>query len=96
MLALFVMASTAFLLSCRRSSPPSQASHTGEIVIAPQFGLADKFSEGLAAVRVGDDQTGKYGFIDKQGKFVVNPQFVFGGGFKGELARVQVTDGKAT
>lgn len=36
---------------------------TGQIVINPQFDEAQPFSEGLAAVRIGDDETGKWGFI---------------------------------
>jgi hypothetical protein len=45
------------------------------IVIPPQFAAAGPFSDGLAAVRIGDDHTGKWGYIDKQGKMVINPQF---------------------
>ena len=41
---------------------------TGQFVINPQFDLADGFSEGLAAVKLGDDETGKIGFIDTQEK----------------------------
>lgn len=49
---------------------------TGKIVITPQFdnALNDEgrtFSEGLAAVKVGD----KWGYIDKSGKFVIPPKF---------------------
>ena len=49
---------------------------TGKIVINPQFDstvTADgvTFSEGLAAVYVGD----KWGYIDKTGKFVIPPKF---------------------
>ena len=35
----------------------------GTFVINPQFDLARGFSEGLAGVRIGDDKTGKWGFI---------------------------------
>jgi hypothetical protein len=48
---------------------------TGTFVINPQFDDALPFSEGLAAVRIGDFETGKWGFIDKTGSFVINPQF---------------------
>ena len=49
---------------------------TGKIVITPQFDSASSdegrtFSEGLAAVKVGD----KWGYIDKSGKFVIPPKF---------------------
>jgi hypothetical protein len=57
------------------------------------------FAGGLAAVRVGDAKTGKWGFIDKTGKFVINPQFdktagedPFGGEFLDGLAAVRVGD----
>ena len=36
---------------------------TGHFVINPQFGLANSFSDGLAQVRIGDDETGKWGYI---------------------------------
>ena len=29
----------------------------------------------LARVRIGDSTTGKYGYIDKTGKYAINPQF---------------------
>ena len=49
---------------------------TGKIVISPQFDSTLNedgvtFSEGLAAVYVGD----KWGYIDKAGKFVIPPKF---------------------
>jgi hypothetical protein len=43
--------------------------------VKPQFDDAMPFSEGLGAVRIGDEESGKYGFIDKKGNYVVNPQF---------------------
>lgn len=61
---------------------------SGKLVINPQFDSAAAFSEGLAAVRLGGGPDfdprpwspfhgggGRYGFIDKDGKFVINPQF---------------------
>lgn len=41
------------------------------MVINPQFDYAGEFSEGLAMVKVGD----KWGYIDKTGEMVINPQF---------------------
>jgi len=41
---------------------------TGKIVIEPQFDYAYKFSEQLARVRIGDEKTGKYGYIDTIGR----------------------------
>jgi hypothetical protein len=43
---------------------------TGRLIIPFQFDTADYFSEGLAAVGIGE----KTGYIDKTGKFVVPPQ----------------------
>ncbi len=40
---------------------------TGSCVINPQFDGASSFSEGFARVRIGDNTTGKHGFIDKTG-----------------------------
>jgi hypothetical protein len=40
-------------------------------IVQPKFDNAGSFSEGLAAVKVGD----KWGFIDKAGKMVIEPQF---------------------
>jgi len=44
-------------------------------VIPPQYDAASDFSEGLAAVRIGDWKKGKWGFIDKAGREVVPPQY---------------------
>jgi WG containing repeat len=51
----------------------------GKIVINPQFRIANKFSEGLACVAVGEYPNIKFGFIDKTGHFVINPQFAAAG-----------------
>ena len=32
---------------------------------------------GLAAVRVGNEESGKYGYIDMQGNMAIEPQFAF-------------------
>ncbi len=61
----------------------------GEVVIEPQFDLAQDFTEGLACVRIGD----KEGFIDKTGKIVIEPQYKRAFNFVDGLAAVEV-DGK--
>ncbi len=43
-------------------------------------------SEGLARVQLGN----KYGFIDRSGQMVINPQFGFAESFSEGLARVQL------
>ena len=58
----------------------------GKIAINPQFGEAELFSQGLAAVKVKD----KWGYIDRSGTLMVVPQFEFADGFKGGLAAVAV------
>jgi len=44
----------------------------GEYVILPKYDELRKFSEGLAACRIGD----KWGFIDKKGNMIIPPQFL--------------------
>ena len=62
------------------------------MVIAPQFVMVDSFSDGLAAVYVGDPTTGKWGFINKHGEMAISPQFRLTGPFKGGLAAVLIGD----
>lgn len=49
----------------------------GKIVIPVQFGWAERFVNGLARVGLDDEnppyENKKYGYIDKEGKFVFNP-----------------------
>jgi hypothetical protein len=86
MKALFVLLFLSVLFGCQKN--PDQASspvaapaatkvteQTGRVVINPQFDAALRFADGLAAVRIGDENTGKWGYIDKQGKMVINAQF---------------------
>jgi hypothetical protein len=67
---------------------------TGKFVINPQFSGASNFSEGLAAVLIGDEETGKWGFIDKNVKFIINPQFTLASQFSEGLAAVLIGDEK--
>src|SRR5207249_10656305 len=53
-----------------------------------QFDHAASFYEGLAAVRLGQ----RWGFIDKNGDFVINPQYHEAGGFGNGLAPVKSAD----
>ena len=55
-------------------------------VINSRFDGADPFSEGMAAVLVGK----KWGYIDKTGKIVIEPQFAGNRAFGDELAPVLV------
>jgi hypothetical protein len=47
---------------------------TGTVVIGP-FEWSTSFSEGLAAVGFGEDDAVKWGFIDRTGAVVIQPQF---------------------
>lgn len=58
---------------------------TGEVVIQAQFNSAQKFSEGLARVGLGD----QVGYIDQTGKIVIQPNYLWGGKFCEGLARVR-------
>jgi hypothetical protein len=44
-------------------------------VIEPIFDEVNYFSEGLAAVRIGDENSGKWAFIDERGKIILPPKF---------------------
>lgn len=58
--------------------------------IPQQFEVANKFSDGLAAVRI----DGRYGYIDQTGRIVIAPQFEAVGPFTGDYAEVQI-DGRS-
>ncbi len=70
-------------------SPPPRPSDA-LIRIAPRFGSAAAFSEGLAAVSVGDEKHAKWGFIDRNGIFVIPPRFDAAMSFSDGLAAVLV------
>lgn len=61
---------------------------TGKIAISPIFDYASDFSEGLAAVTIGD----RVGYIDKTGKIVIEPQFGYGSEFMNGVAMIQTID----
>jgi hypothetical protein len=64
---------------------------SGALVIEPKFNRASQFSEGLAAVGVGEnDDVMTYGYIDKTGSWVIQPQFWSANPFSEGLARVAV------
>ncbi len=54
--------------------------------IPPRFEIAERFSEGLAAVRV----NGAYGYIDSTGKMAIVPRFEAAGSFLGGYAEVRL------
>ena len=46
---------------------------TGALVISPQFDAAESFWDGVATVMVGKDKDKRIGYIDKAGKYLINP-----------------------
>jgi len=66
---------------------------TGRVTIPPQFDAASRFSEGLAAVRIGDDPVkGKWGYIDQIGRFAIKPRFSKADDFSNGLALVSTIE----
>lgn len=63
----------------------------GNVVVEPRFDGASNFSEGLAAVAVGD----KYGYIDKTGNMVIPPCYEEARDFHEGLAYVAVGEKRA-
>jgi len=63
-----------------------------KMVLAPQFDDAQPFSEGLAAVRVGDADSGRWGYVDTTGHMVIPPQFTWACPFSEGRAAVTVGD----
>lgn len=61
---------------------------TGKIVIDPEFDYAERFSEGLSAVR--NIRDSKWGYIDHTGSFVVAPRFDMAQSFSEGRAAVSV------
>ena len=60
----------------------------GAFVIKPQFNAAYSFSEGLAAVEIGETRPGKWGFIDKTGKVVIVHEATRTAGVGAEVAAI--------
>jgi hypothetical protein len=66
---------------------------SGKYVIDPKFDDAFCFSEGTAAVRIGDAERGQWGFIDSTGKFVIDRQWGSAYVFKDGMASVATAGG---
>lgn len=72
-----------------RTIPPCKFTFidkSGSIITAERYDYANDFSEGLAAVRIGE----KWGYIDKKGRLVIQPRFDEARMFSDGLACVQL------
>ena len=68
----------------------------GNLAIGYRFELVQNFSEGLAAVNIGNTgapETGRYGYVNHNGEMEIKEQFVYAGDFSEGLAAVQVGEG---
>ena len=69
---------------------------SGNVVVAPQFDRVSRFSEGLAAIEITEENIteeryeaiAKCGYMDERGQIVVEPQFQDAGPFCEDLAYV--------
>ncbi|WP_169391661.1 MULTISPECIES: WG repeat-containing protein [Psychrobacter] len=66
----------------------------GNYVVAPKYTDIKSYSEGLAAVMIGEYEVGKWGYIDTHGKRVIDFNFADVRSFKNGLAAVAVKKGK--
>ncbi len=81
-----LLAQDPALFPVEKNGKAGYIDQTGKVVIPLKFDEARGFSEGLAAVRSGDD----WGYIDSTGKLVIKPQFFQAGRFQDGIASVGV------
>jgi hypothetical protein len=62
----------------------------GEFVVPAKYNAVQPFSEGMAAVRVGNHATGLWGFIDINGREVIPPRYNHVNNFYNGFAQVRV------
>ncbi len=66
--------------------------HTGKFVIPAQFAICTRFDDaGMAAVAIGDVIDNSMGFINTEGRFLINPRFYAADTFRDGLAAVTPT-----
>jgi hypothetical protein len=74
---------------------PTAINTTGEVKITLQDAETVRiFQEGLAAFSVTEDSKVKWGFVDKDGKVAISPQFASAGNFADGKCAVQNEEGK--
>lgn len=83
------LAKVKFLLEYRDSSYQF-IDKEGKVVFTTNFGCGD-FQEGLAPI-INEEEL--YGYMDKNGKVVIEPQFYSAKGFKDGMARVMIKERK--
>lgn len=67
--------------------------NAGKMIVAPISSMgSNPFSGGLAGVYIGESSKGLWGFIDKTGAMVIEPQFEAAGPFSQGLALVRIGD----
>jgi len=93
-MSVFVALMLAFGLVSVAAPKEVQAANGLEWAIEPVFGGARCFSEGLAAVAVGEWPNLLWGFIDTEGNWVIEPQFDEADSFSEGLAGVRTGDGE--
>jgi hypothetical protein len=77
------------------NSVPTAINAKGEIKITLQDAQnVNIFKDGLAAYSLSDGSGIKWGFIDKEGKIIINPQFSATGNFNDKKCAVKNKDGK--
>jgi hypothetical protein len=81
-----------FIINPQFDSPQLFLRHSSDIRVSPlsKSHKEKYFSEGLAVVRMNNGKGVKYGYIDREGKFVINPQFELAENFSEGLAAVKV------
>ncbi len=65
---------------------------TGKEVVPCKYDVAWRFSDGLAAVRIGDDETGKWGYVDATGREVVPCTYKWADSFQNGTAQAGMDD----
>ena len=77
------------------NAPPTAITSKGEIKVTLQDAETVKiFKEGLSSFSIIDSSSVKWGFVDKEGKVKINPQFSNTGNFSNGKCAVSNSDGK--
>lgn len=84
-MGIIIVLSWGILAGCMAQKPAdTQDDVTPTAMITPKFDEVQDFSEGLAAVRIED----KWGYINKKGDMIIDPEFIYARPFKSGKAFV--------